>query len=271
MNRRKFIFRTGVLLSGAASVDAFYVEKAFIELNEYFPNNNSKNKNGISILQVSDLHIKSMRHYLIDLANKINTLNPDLICITGDALDDKTNFDLLDQWLGMLNNNIPKTAILGNWDYWSGLAIADLKQLYQKHNCQLLINDHQQLTLKNKTISITGIDDLLAGSPNIEAALKTAKQSDYHIILNHCPQYSDEIAEFMYDNKNTYDFILSGHTHGGQFNLFGWKPFLPRGSGKYVKGWYNEANLKMYVSRGIGTSIIPARFLSRAEIAIFYL
>ena len=67
------------------------------------------------------------------------------------------------------------------------------------------------------------------------------------------------------------DFILSGHTHGGQINLFGYVPFLPKGSGKYLKGWYDEKSPGMYVSKGIGTSIIPARFFARAEIAIFNL
>ena len=70
--------------------------------------------------------------------------------------------------------------------------------------------------------------------------------------------------------KDNISFILSGHTHGEQVRLFNFIPFLPQGSGKYVKGWYKESNPPMYVSKGIGTTILPIRFGSRAEIAVFY-
>ncbi|MCK5075659.1 MAG: hypothetical protein KAR38_04750 [Calditrichia bacterium] len=60
--------------------------------------------------------------------------------------------------------------------------------------------------------------------------------------------------------------MLSGHTHGGQITFFGLAPILPRGSGKYVSGWYEKEKIKLYVSRGIGTSVIPFRFMSLPEI-----
>jgi predicted MPP superfamily phosphohydrolase len=137
--------------------------------------------------------------------------------------------------------------------------IEDLRMTYAANNCELLINNSRQLTFKNKTISITGIDDYLGGNADIDLALKEFKQSDYHIILNHCPEYGDIISEKLKD-KIPYDFMLSGHTHGGQINLFGFVPFKPQGSGKYLKGWYTDKNI--YVSKGIGTSIFPARFIA---------
>ncbi len=139
---------------------------------------------------------------------------------------------------------------------------------YEENNCELLINNSQQLTINNKTISITGIDDYVAGKADIELAVKNYQQSDYHIILNHCPEYGDVISEKL-KGKLAFDFMLSGHTHGGQINLFGFVPFKPQGSGKYLKGWYNNDSL--YVSKGIGTSIFPARFMAKAEIAVFKL
>jgi len=61
------------------------------------------------------------------------------------------------------------------------------------------------------------------------------------------------------------DLVLSGHTHGGQITFLGIVPFKPQGSGKYLKGWYKEDKPKMYISKGIGTSILPIRFGARAE------
>jgi uncharacterized protein len=62
--------------------------------------------------------------------------------------------------------------------------------------------------------------------------------------------------------------ILSGHTHGGQINFFGLAPFVPAGSGRYLRGLYCDFKPFMYVCKGVGTSILPFRFGARAEIAI---
>jgi predicted MPP superfamily phosphohydrolase len=64
--------------------------------------------------------------------------------------------------------------------------------------------------------------------------------------------------------------MLAGHTHGGQIRFFGFAPVLPRGSGGYVSGWYRgRSRLPMYVSRGIGTSLLRARFGAPPEIPVF--
>jgi predicted MPP superfamily phosphohydrolase len=93
------------------------------------------------------------------------------------------------------------------------------------------------------------------------------EKSTYHIIMTHCPQHRDIIKEQMTDIP--INLILSGHTHGGQVNLLGFAPFRPKGSGRYISGWYTDELPHMYVSRGIGTSGIPMRLGSRAEISIF--
>ena len=63
--------------------------------------------------------------------------------------------------------------------------------------------------------------------------------------------------------------MLSGHTHGGQVKFLGFAPFTPQGSGRYLNGLYDDYEPKLYVSKGVGTSILPIRFGARAEIAIF--
>jgi predicted MPP superfamily phosphohydrolase len=61
---------------------------------------------------------------------------------------------------------------------------------------------------------------------------------------------------------------FAGHTHGGQFRipLIG-SIWLPPGSGKYDQGWWSMNKAKMYVSRGIGTSVLPIRFNCSPELA----
>jgi len=263
--RRKFI-KAG-LFTGAGFVlfDSFWLEKYFIETNDFCLGKSTDSNYDLKVIQISDLHLQSLNGQLKKLA-KNNEQKPDLILITGDSVDNKKNVFVLNQFLGKIDNSIKKFAILGNWEYWGRVDLEDLRLTYAVHNCELLINNSRQLIFKNKTISITGIDDYVGGNADIELALKEFKRSDYHIILNHCPEYGDIIAEKLKD-KIPYDFMLSGHTHGGQINLFGFVPFKPQGSGKYLKGWYRDKNI--YVSKGIGTSILPARFMAKAEIAVF--
>ena len=266
--RRKFI-KAGLLAGvGFILLDSFWLEKYFIETNEFCLGKSTDDNLDLKVIQISDLHLQSLNGQLKKLAKNINEQNPDLILITGDSVDDKKKVYVLNQFLGIIDNSIKKFAILGNWEYWGNVDLEDLRMTYALNNCELLINASRQLTIKNKTISITGIDDFLGGNADIEVALKEFKQSDYHIILNHCPEYGDVIYEKI-KNKIQYDFMLSGHTHGGQINLFGFVPFKPQGSGKYLKGWYKDKNI--YVSKGIGTSIFPARFMAKAEIAVFKL
>ena len=138
-----------------------------------------------------------------------------------------------------------------------------LKNTFSENNCELLINENRSLTIKNRDVSIIGIDDYVGGNADFKSAIKNLKTSQTNIVLSHCPEHRDIIADEK-GNLNI-DLILSGHTHGGQITFLGIVPFKPRGSGKYLKGWYKESEPKMYISKGIGTSILPIRFGARAE------
>jgi predicted MPP superfamily phosphohydrolase len=270
ISRRKFI-KTGILLTtGVILTDAFWVEKFFIEINEFYIGSATRESKNIRVVQISDLHLQTINYQLRHLINKLNKLKPDLILITGDAIDKAKNIELLNDFLNLIDKDIKKVSILGNWEYWGNVDLRRLEKIYTANNCDLLINQNRQYSFHNRTLSITGVDDYIGGKADIKAALQDYKHSDYHIILNHCPQYSDIVSQEMVKDIHV-DFILSGHTHGGQINILGFIPFLPNGSGKYIKGWYRSNIPNLYVSKGIGTSVIPARFGARAEIAIFNL
>ncbi len=268
LTRRKFIKRGALLATGIILVDALWAEQFFIETNEFYIGAAKPDLNNISIVQIADLHIQSLNHSLEQLAIKINQSTPDLIVFTGDSIDRAEKLPELESFLSLLEMAIPKAAIVGNWEYWSNVNFIELNKLYKKYNCTLLINQSQQFTLKGKTFCITGVDDLIGGKPDIQLAMLTYAKTDHHIILNHCPQYTDQIIQQL-DPSIQPDLILSGHTHGGQVNLLGFCPYMPNGSGVYKRGWYKMA-IPMYVSKGIGTSIMPIRFGSRSEIAIFH-
>ena len=126
-----------------------------------------------------------------------------------------------------------------------------------------MINENRTITIKNREISIIGIDDFVGGNANFKKAVENIKETQTNIVLSHCPEHRDIITKQK--GNLQIDIVLSGHTHGGQITFLGFVPFKPLGSGKYLKGWYTETQPKMYVSKGIGTSILPIRFGARAE------
>ena len=65
--------------------------------------------------------------------------------------------------------------------------------------------------------------------------------------------------------------ILAGHTHGGQIRLPFYTPYTPVGSGRFVAGWYRDTVAPLYVSRGIGTVLVPARLFCPPELPVFTL
>lgn len=261
LNRRKFIKR-GILASiGLVLLDAFWFEKYVIDWNYFDISKSDKNK--IKIIQISDLHFDQLRYFHKRIAKKINQKKPDFLFITGDAVDKTEKIEALHEFLQLIDHSIKKYAITGNWEYWGNVNLKQLRSVYAKNNCELLINENRTLSVKNRVISLIGIDDFVGGNADFHKAVQNLNKADTTIVLSHCPQHRDFIARQKGDL--TIDVVLSGHTHGGQITLLGFVPFKPQGSGNYLKGWYKESEPKMYVSKGIGTSILPIRFGARAE------
>lgn len=265
VTRRKFILRTVLATFSLIFLDSFWFEKYIIDWN-YFDISKS-NKNKIKIIQISDLHFNELKSFHKSIAKRINLLNPDIIVFTGDAVDDNKKLDAFNKFLQLIDNSIQKYAITGNWEYWGKINLTKLKDIYSKNNCELLINENRTIHLRNREISIIGIDDLVDGNSDFPKAIQNLKQTKTNIVLSHCPEHRDIITKQK--GSLFIDLVLSGHTHGGQITFLGFVPFKPKGSGKYLKGWYKNYEPKMYVSKGIGTSMLPFRLGARAEIVEF--
>lgn len=269
ITRRRFIVGGLGLITSYLAIDSFWYEKFFIEFKEHYIGTATDKTKNIKIVQISDLHLKKIQPHHIELVKEINRIKPELILFTGDVIDRNYNLDKLDTYLAMFDPSIQKTSILGNWECWKVQPL-ELLKVYDDHKCILMVNHSYRFVFGETSISITGMDDLMAGKADYPMAMGGYKPSKYHVIMTHSPQHRDIIQKQL--NKNIpIDFILSGHTHGGQVKLFGMAPFRPEGSGRYVEGWYKESVPHLYVSRGIGTSGLPVRFGSRAEVSIFNL
>lgn len=202
------------------------------------------------------------------IVEKINQENPDVVVFGGDLLDnyarDRDDMDLeyLKEELKKVEATIGKYAVWGNHDYGGGAV-----RIYEDFmtSCGFQILDNASVVLENYGIRIIGYDDYLMGWT--DPSLYKIESELFNVIVAHEPVVS-QFIESVSEN-----FMLSGHTHGGQVNIpFVTAKLLPEGSGQFRKGFYTEEeidtdiSLKMYTSSGIGMTRYPYRFLNVPEI-----
>jgi len=215
------------------------------------------------VVQISDLHIQHFGERESRLAQTIRNLKPDVIAFTGDIIDDPKKKRPLESFLGALEP-VPRVAVLGNWEHWSGIDIGWLKKIYESSpDSHLLVNATASVKVQGRELKFVGLDDFTAGKPKT-SLIQRPTSGLTTIVLQHSPGIFHRTTGITKDQ-----ICLSGHTHGGQVTFFGKALWTPPGSGDFLAGWYATAECRLYVSRGIGTSILPIRFGARPEIAVF--
>ena len=159
-------------------------------------------------------------------------------------------------------------AVLGNHDYNSAPKnIENLKRLGYK----VLINENDKITINNRSIYISAVDDLLKGKPDAEKTLEGIKKEDFNIYITHNPDYFEDMTE---EQKNRSDITLAGHTHGGQITLFGLILLAEiKHPWKYGYGLKEYDGHKIYTTSGVGGSAFELfiRFFAQPEIVVLKL
>ena len=218
----------------------------------------------LRIVQVSDLHVHGIGTLERQLLEQLHESQADLIVITGDSIDRAGSLPLLDRLLGEFPRSPRVLAILGNWEYRSGIGPDQFARTYARHGIELLVNQSIEVEHQGRTIRVTGLDDILYSRPAAATAIGAGRPLDHHLVLAHCPISRDTLG---LPPEHPASFVLSGHTHGGQVAPFGVATILPPGCGRYVAGWYRDADgPPLYVSRGIGTSGLPIRIGATPEL-----
>ncbi len=266
------------LAGGAALVNALYLEQYFFQVKRFKIGNLKNGSKSIRLLLLTDLHINYLlkRHHR--LAQKVNQLQPDLIMITGDALDEHTeSIRGLQSFLELLDHSIPKAAVMGNHDHKSGASLQDFCQTYKMHNCHLLLNETIIFNIQGTRLAITGLDDFIESQSDVAKAFAHNGYEEHHLLLVHSPLQQEQALPRIEalnqhrpaQQKVNISYIFAGHNHGGQVRLPGYVPILPKKSGEYINGWYNDKKPFLYISKGYGTSALPVRFGARAEVTVF--
>jgi predicted MPP superfamily phosphohydrolase len=221
----------------------------------------------IRVAQISDLHLQAMDDIRHLVAQRTVLSKPDVIVFSGDIVDSKASLPALEIFLSELGD-IPKVAVLGNWEYWSEIDFQSLRELYGRHHTTLLVNSCLVFQFGNQQLAFIGLDDALAGKPNLRKAERSCVDVDSKILIEHSPGFFGKPLDQPVEHA-PYLLGLSGHTHGGQILIFGQPMDTPPGSGEFNRGWYETKYGKLYVSRGIGTTVLPLRIGSAPELAVF--
>jgi len=210
---------------------------------------------------LTDLHFcKERPDNLQHIAELTMDLEPDLILMGGDYIEDRKYSQSLLELADALSADLGCFAVMGNWEHWIEIDPAEMRRSLADVGVGLLVNESR--TLGDAGLWLMGADDPSTGSESYNGL---APFPDDHavLMLAHAPA----ILRSLSAKRLATDLILCGHTHGGQVRLPLLRPpFLPFGSDGYVSGLYESDGMRMYVSRGVGTSILPIRFMCRPEI-----
>jgi len=264
VSRRRFVAAAGAGLSAVAA-GASVRDSRRLETTVHAVGAPVVGGGLVRLAQISDLHMATFTPFFREVAARLHDLRPDVLLFTGDMIERTAGLPALTAFLAECPE-VPSFAILGNWERWSGVSLDALRRIYDRRGTELLVNRSMDVALGGRRLRITGLDDLVGGAPDAAAALGSCAPADHHLLLVHCPAARDAC---LLPAGHRVDLVLAGHTHGGQIAPFGLAPVRPPGSGRYVAGWYRDAGPPLYVSRGVGTSLVPVRIGATAEIAVF--
>lgn len=282
MSRREFIKRSLIgtaafsTLTGATVLSAMYpvaLEPYHVAVYRYdVPLANLPAAfDGFRILQISDLHFgyqmtETRVQKVVQLANDAGA---DVIVNTGDNVLEEVENPVDRVWaiLQELRAPLGVYAVLGNHDHWAsteksfGWLVRSGQSLYKRAVC---------FQKNGERLWLGGAGDEMEDSHGIDEAFAHTPADDCKLCLAHNPDTAD------LDFKTNLDLMICGHTHGGQIRM----PFynkvitprqLPVRNKRYDCGLVKTERTRLFISRGLGCSVLPLRFNCPPELALLTL
>ena len=155
-------------------------------------------------------------------------------------------------------------AVLGNHDWWfDGTRV---RRALESRGIVVLENEARFVQHAKGGFWLAGLADLWTRMPDIEGALRAVPAGEPVIVLTHSPDLFPEIPSRV-------SLTLAAHTHGGQVRI---PPFAPpvvpsRFGARYAAGHVVEDRRHLFVTTGVGTSIVPVRLAVRPEVVVLTL
>ncbi|WP_445361756.1 metallophosphoesterase [Microbulbifer sp. EKSA005] len=262
------LFCIGLLLA----VWAFIVEPASFRINEddIVVDTWPKECNGLRVAILADLHVGSPykgRKSLQNLVEAVNKSQPDLILLPGDFVIQGVvggKFVPPEDAAGILKElkaPMGVFAVLGNHDWW--LDAARVEQSLASQGISVLEDKSVSLVSSECKLRLVGISDFWEGPHDVKKAMQGIDEGEAILAFTHNPDIFPELPAEL-------SLTIAGHTHGGQVYLpFIGRPIVPSSYGqRFAIGHIVEGDKHLYVSPGVGTSILPVRFLVPPEVTV---
>lgn len=222
---------------------------------------------GLRALFVTDVHAlpRTTSRDIAALSKRIADLGPDILLLGGDYSDTPEPCKRLFEGLAGLKIQLGTFGVVGNNDREAFPDIEALRRIMAEAGVTLLINQSQILELNGGRLVVAGLDEYKYGTPDAAGLYPDETAPDvYRLLLSHYPRPVSPMPDLM----------LSGHTHGGQFNLLGLTPYtigferlLARDRApKFISGLHDCGGGRVFVSKGIGASRLQMRVGVRPEI-----
>ena len=241
---------------------------------------------GYKIVHISDLHLSTFNdnpkklHQFVD---KINSLEPDLVCFTGDLvtigvaeaepyLNDLRRIQARDGVVSVLGNHDFLLYARRFQDKTQQDAALDSLVRFQRDllGWKLLRNENCIIQRGSDSITVIGVDNVnnsKQGFRTINSGdlSKAAANTDgFRILLSHDPSHwSAEVVP-----NTDIQLTLSGHTHAAQFRIFGWSP--AQWMFQHVDGLHEKEGQTLYINIGLGCTV-PFRIGANPEITLIRL
>ena len=223
-----------------------------------------KKLDGFKIIHLSDIHhspLTGLEH--IERTVKIvNRLRPDMIALTGDFVShDATYIKPVAKVLGELAAECGVHACLGNHDHWTDPEM--VANELAANGINVLVNQGQRIETREASFWLAGVDDHMVGKTDLPEALKGSFADEMKILLAHNPIIFRAVI------RAGVDLTLRGHTHGGQVRVRDSSRRMIRR--RRVAGLHTRKGSNIYITRGIGTVVLPVRYQCPPEISMLEL
>lgn len=260
--------------AGALAAYSIFVERKALGLTrlELSYTNLPKSFDGFTILQLSDTHIAHWWTIERRMEEIVRGLDADLLVMTGDIAVSEKGARLVKEFLHRVRPGRETFAVYGNTEHKGEFGRRRREDLNWE-GLRALTNEHTVIERGGDKLVLAGVDDPFERFDDLGRALEGAPRDAFKALLAHAPSVAGDAADAG------VDLLLSGHTHGGQirFPLIGAVYPHLRKHRRLVMGLFegerlnraikhDAGEMKVYVSRGIGISNLPMRFLCPPEI-----
>src|SRR5215207_1708416 len=264
-----------ILLLGLLAFWAFLVEpnRLVVRRQTIQIANWPRDLNGLKVAVLSDIHADGWSvNYkkLQSIVERTNELQPELIVILGDYMSSEgltTRVVYPEEFAPVLKNlhaPLGVYSVLGNHDCWYDCD--KVGAVLKQHGIKVLENEAVQLNVRGTSLWLVGLGDLWTQAQKIDETIGKVPQGTASIALAHNPDVFPQLPQRV-------PLLLSGHTHGGQvrFPIIGSVVHSSKFGERYTMGHVFENNHHLFVTTGIGTSIMPVRFGVTPEIVLLTL